>query len=36
MLRAGAHILAGAQGDANGKYVAVFIFVGKDGIVPGL
>ena len=36
LLKAGAHVFAGAQQDGNGKYVAVFIFIGKDGIVPPL
>ncbi len=36
LLKPGAHVLAGAQKDADGKYVAVFMFVGKDGIVPAL
>jgi len=36
LIKAGAHIAAGAQKDANGKYVAVYVFAGKDGIVPHL
>ena len=36
LLKPGAHVFAGAQKDANGKYVAVFLFVGVDGIVPSL
>ena len=36
LLKAGAQIFAGAQGDANNRYVAGFIFVGSDGIVPPL
>jgi hypothetical protein len=36
LIKAGARVFAGAQKDANGDYVAVFIFVGKDGIVPPL
>lgn len=36
LLKPGAHVFAGAQKGADGKYVAVFIFVGKDGIVPPL
>jgi hypothetical protein len=31
-----AHVTAGVQKDADGRYQAVFIFVGKDGIVPPL
>lgn len=36
LLKPGAHVFAGALKDANGKYVAVFLFVGVDGIVPSL
>jgi hypothetical protein len=36
LLKAGAHVFAGAQKGPDGNYAAVFIFVGKDGIVPGL
>jgi hypothetical protein len=36
LIKPGAHIFAGAHKDAEGKYVAVFIIVGKDGIVPAL
>jgi hypothetical protein len=36
LLKTGAHVFAGAQKDADGKYVAVFLLVGKDGIVPPL
>ena len=36
LIKPGAHIFAGAFKDEDGKYVAVFIFVGKDGIVPAL
>ena len=36
LLKPGAHVFAGAQKGADGKYSAVFIFVGKDGIVPPL
>jgi len=36
LLKPGAHVFVGAQKGADGKYVAVFIFVGKDGIVPPL
>ena len=34
LLKPGAHVCAGAQKGADGKYVAVFVFVGKDGVVP--
>lgn len=34
LIKPGAHVFAGAQKDGGGKYVAVFIFVGNDGIVP--
>ena len=36
LVKQGAHIFAGAQKDEDGNYVAVFIFVGKNGIVPAL
>lgn len=36
LIRQGAHVLAGAQKGRDGRYDAVFIFVGKDGIVPPL
>jgi hypothetical protein len=36
LLKAGAHVFVGAQKGPDGNYAAVFIFVGKDGIVPGL
>ena len=36
LIKPGAHVFAGAQKDGNGRYVAVFIIVGKDGIVPPL
>jgi len=36
LIKPGARILAGAQKDEDGKYAAVFVFVGKDGIVPPL
>src|SRR3990172_12347876 len=36
MIKAGAHVFVGAQKEASGKYVPVFVFVGKDGIVPAL
>jgi hypothetical protein len=36
LLKPGAHVCAGAQKGADGKYAAVFVFVGVDGIVPSL
>jgi hypothetical protein len=36
LIHAGAHVFVGAQKEASGEYVAVFVFIGKDGIVPGL
>jgi hypothetical protein len=36
MLKPGATVFVGAQKNAEGSYSAVFIFVGKDGAVPGL
>ena len=36
LLKPGAHIFAGAQKNGDGKYTAVFVIVGKDGIVPKL
>ena len=36
LLKPGAHVFAGMQKSADGKNTAVFIFVGKDGIVPPL
>lgn len=34
LIKPGANVLAGAQKGTDGKYMAVFIFVGQDGIVP--
>lgn len=34
LIKPGVRVFAGAQKDAGGRYVAVFIFVGKDGVVP--
>lgn len=34
LLKPGAHVLVGAQKGRDGKYVAAFVFVGKNGIVP--
>jgi hypothetical protein len=36
LLKAGAHVCAGAGKGPDGKYVAAFVFVGNDGIVPPL
>jgi hypothetical protein len=36
VLKAGARIFAGAQKGPDGSYAAVFIFVGKDGMVPSM
>ena len=36
VLKQGAHLFAGAQKAADGKYIALFVLVGKDGIVPKL
>jgi len=36
LLKAGARVLVGAQNAGGGGYAAVFVFVGKDGIVPPL
>jgi hypothetical protein len=35
-VRQGAHVFVGAQKVADGGYSALFIFIGKDGIVPPL
>lgn len=36
LIKTGANVFVGAQKGNDGKYVAGFIFVGKDGIVPPL
>jgi hypothetical protein len=36
LIKPGLRVFAGAQKGPDGNYVAVFIFVGKDGIVPPL
>jgi hypothetical protein len=36
LIKAGARVFAGAHQDAGGTYVTVFIFVGKDGVVPAM
>jgi hypothetical protein len=36
LIKQGAHVFAGAQKGTDGKYVGMFVFVGKDGIVPPL
>jgi hypothetical protein len=36
LLKSGAHVCAGGEKGPDGKYVAVFLFVGVDGVVPSL
>lgn len=36
LLKPGANVFAGAHKGADGKYTAVFVFCGEDGIVPAL
>jgi hypothetical protein len=36
LVRAGARVFVGAKKDADGSYAALFIFVGRDGVVPPL
>jgi hypothetical protein len=36
LLKPGTAVFAGAQKGADGRYTAVFVFCGKDGIVPAL
>lgn len=36
LIKPGAHVFAGVQKDTDGRNSMVFIFVGKDGIVPPL
>ncbi len=36
LLKPNAPIFAGARKDADGKYKAVFVFIGRDGVVPPL
>jgi hypothetical protein len=36
LISPGAHVFAGAKKEGDSKYVALFVFVGKDGIVPAL
>jgi hypothetical protein len=36
LLQPGAHVFAGAQKDANDNYAAVFVLIGKDGVVPSM
>jgi hypothetical protein len=35
-IKSGAHVFAGTSKGADGKLVAAFVFVGKDGLVPAL
>ena len=36
LIKPGAHVLAGANKAADGRYVGVFLIIGKDGVVPAL
>ncbi len=36
MIKPDSHVFAGGQKDANGKYTAVFVFIGEDGVKPPL
>lgn len=36
LINPGSHVMAGAQKGADGNYAAVYLFVGKDGVVPPL
>lgn len=36
LLKPGTPVFAGAQKGADGRYTAVFVFCGKDGVVPAL
>ncbi len=36
LIQTGAHVFAGAQKDGDDSYVAVFIMIGIDGVVPSL
>jgi hypothetical protein len=36
LVKPGTGVMVGAQKDADGSYTGVFVFVGKDGIVPPL
>lgn len=36
LIQPGMSVFVGAQKDSDGKYVALFVLVGKDGIVPAL
>jgi hypothetical protein len=36
LITAGARVFVGAQKGSDGKYTALFVFVGKDGIVPSM
>jgi hypothetical protein len=36
LVRPGAGVMVGAQKGADGSYTGVFVFVGRDGIVPPL
>jgi len=36
LIKPGAHVFAGANKAADGRYVGVFLIIGKDGVVPAL
>jgi hypothetical protein len=36
LLQEGAHLFAGVKKEADSSYLAAFVFVGKDGLVPAL
>jgi hypothetical protein len=36
LIKAGAHVFAGAQSNGNDHYAALFVLVGEDGLVPAL
>jgi hypothetical protein len=36
LIKPGAHVLAGANKTADGRYVAAFLIIGKDGVVPAM
>ncbi len=36
LIKPGAHVFAGVQKDANDNYAAVFVLIGKDGVVPSM
>jgi hypothetical protein len=36
LLKPGTHVFVGAQKGADGKYTAIFVFCGRDGVIPAL